>query len=246
VIKVNLLACTHNNTISSTIAKEFADNFTTEMFIHRCYIECGKYAHNNPHMFHMDSRLSSFQRRSQESDAIKAVRKIVGVAIRKCLPYSLMLKEYMINLGALDCAVDVRLVSRFEGRASEQISEACRKSDSSTERHSVFDQMLAKDDKDRDRVRDMLVLDEIIESIKVKQDRATESERKRGSLEIRLQGNPSNRPPNKETPRKPRSGPAVKRSIDLEIGMDADRPYHDQATSIRPTRTGVRLIEEYN
>ena len=39
VIRVNLIACTHSNSVSGTISREFAESFTTGAMIHRCYIE---------------------------------------------------------------------------------------------------------------------------------------------------------------------------------------------------------------
>lgn len=252
VIKVSLLACTHNNTVSETIAREFANNFTTEMLVHRCYMECGKYAHNNPHMFHVDSRISSFQRRSQESAAIKEIRKVIGVAVRKCLPYTLMLKEYLVNLDVLDRALDVRLISKYQERVSERMETHQRLSGCS-ERHSLFEQMVTKDEKDRDRVRDLLVLDDVIESIKEAQDSAHRSEKKKSMLEIQLDGRiPSGKPVNmsrsskssRET--KPATGPRRPGNANLPDPQETEVPYRDQDTSVRPTRMGVKLIEEYN
>ena len=231
-------------------------------------------------MIHGDPQQSVFQRKCQQSDAIEAIRKIIGSAIRRCLPYTLMLKEYITNLDILDRAVDVQLISDAKKYVTERVpSNKQRRSeireparvtsdrssdrgdrgdrgdrhrssaeDPRSEMHTLVERMLAKDDCSKDQVRDMLVLDQVLDTIKSKQE----------SVTLREMAQPSQPPVSvgrvqlgsKTISRKPKilAIPRPPSSANLEPNLcqsELRDPYQDQLTSIRPTREGVKLAEKY-
>ncbi len=70
-------------------------NFSIDNFIHRCYTECAKDAHNNPFLFYHDVEPMDLKRNQiiiQQHIQAGIIR-----AIRKILPISTILKEYLIN-----------------------------------------------------------------------------------------------------------------------------------------------------
>lgn len=95
VIKSNIILLAYSNSISNIIGQTFYNSLTTSTFIHRCYTECGKDAHNNPYLFFHDvdpmdyKRNQIIVRQQIEAGIVKAIRKI--------LPISMILKEYLLN-----------------------------------------------------------------------------------------------------------------------------------------------------
>ncbi|AZL89379.1 hypothetical protein QKC54_gp0449 [Megavirus baoshan] len=95
VIKSNIILLTYSNTISNLIGQTFYNGLTTPTFIHRCYTECGKDAHNNPYLFYHDVSKMDYKR--NQSIIYKNIQDGIIKAIRKILPISMILKEYLIN-----------------------------------------------------------------------------------------------------------------------------------------------------
>lgn len=95
VIKSNIILLTYSNTISNVIAQSFYNNVTTTTFIHRCYMECGKDAHNNPYLFFHDIEPMDFKR--NQILIQQHIQSGITRAIRKILPLSMILKEYLAN-----------------------------------------------------------------------------------------------------------------------------------------------------
>jgi hypothetical protein len=95
VIKSNIILLAYSNTISNNIGQSFYNSLTTSMFIHRCYTECGKYAHNNPYLFFHDVEPMDYKR--NQIIIHSKIQEGITRAIRKILPISLILKEYLVN-----------------------------------------------------------------------------------------------------------------------------------------------------
>jgi hypothetical protein len=96
VIKSNIILLTYSNTVSSTIAQSFYNSFDTNTFIHRCYTECSKDAHNNPFLFYYDPEHPMEHKRNRlivQQNIESGIKR----AIRKILPISIILKEYLAN-----------------------------------------------------------------------------------------------------------------------------------------------------
>jgi hypothetical protein len=96
VIKSNIILLTYSNTVSSTIAQSFYNSFNVNTFIHRCYTECAKDAHNNPFLFYYDPDHPMEHKRNQlivQQNIETGIKR----AIRKILPISIILKEYLAN-----------------------------------------------------------------------------------------------------------------------------------------------------
>lgn len=95
VVKSNIILLTYSNNISNIVAQSFYNTFTTQTFIHRCYTECGKDAHNNPFFFYHETDPMDYKRNQM---IIKQnIQEGITRAIRKVLPISLILKEYLVN-----------------------------------------------------------------------------------------------------------------------------------------------------
>lgn len=95
VIKSNIILLTYSNTISNVIGQSFYNTFTTSTFIHRCYAECGKDAHNNPYLFFHDIEPMDYKR--NQIIIQQHIQTGVARAVRKMLPLSMILKEYLLN-----------------------------------------------------------------------------------------------------------------------------------------------------
>lgn len=95
VIKSNIILLTFSNNISNIVAQTFYNSFTTQTFIHRCYAECGKDAHNYPYLFYHDVNPMDFKR--NQIVIQQNIQSGITRAIRKVLPISLILKEYLVN-----------------------------------------------------------------------------------------------------------------------------------------------------
>lgn len=95
VIKSNIILLTYSNTINNIIGQSFYNILTTETFIHRCYTECGKDAHNNPYLFFHDIDPMDYKR--NQIIIHQHIQAGITRAIRKILPLSMILKEYLIN-----------------------------------------------------------------------------------------------------------------------------------------------------
>ena len=95
VIKSNIILLTFSNNISNIVAQTFYNSFTTQLFIHRCYSECGKDAHNYPYLFYHDVSAMDYKR--NQIVIQQNIQSGITRAIRKVLPISLILKEYLVN-----------------------------------------------------------------------------------------------------------------------------------------------------
>jgi hypothetical protein len=100
VIKSNIILLTYSNNISNIIAQTFYDTFSTAQFIHQCYIECAKDAHNNPYLFLFNPDSDSQSLLEYKRNQILIQNKIddgITRAVRKVLPISSILKEFLVN-----------------------------------------------------------------------------------------------------------------------------------------------------
>jgi len=95
VIKSNIILLSYSNSISNLIGQTFYNNFTTAVFIHRCYTECAKDVYNNPYLFFHDVGQMDFKR--NQIIIQQNIQSGIGRAIRKILPISIILKEYLVN-----------------------------------------------------------------------------------------------------------------------------------------------------
>lgn len=96
VIRSNIVLLTCNNMMSSESGQTFLETIQTPNFIHRAYIECGKYAHNNPYLFYHDPKSPMEHKRNLIIVQAK-IKECINRAIRKILPISIILKEYLLN-----------------------------------------------------------------------------------------------------------------------------------------------------
>ena len=95
VIKANIILLTYSNNVSTVIAQTFYNNFETSLLVHRCYIECAKDAHNNPFLFYHD--VEPMEQKRNQMLIEKNIQSAIIRGIRKILPISLILKEYLAN-----------------------------------------------------------------------------------------------------------------------------------------------------
>jgi hypothetical protein len=96
VVRSNILLLTHSNTMSNVIANNFYDNFQTETYIHQCYIECGKEIYNNPYLY-LDKDVTEMEYKRNQIVIQSKIREGIVRAVRKVIPLSLILKEFLHN-----------------------------------------------------------------------------------------------------------------------------------------------------
>uniref|UniRef100_A0A6C0CAC2 Uncharacterized protein n=1 Tax=viral metagenome TaxID=1070528 RepID=A0A6C0CAC2_9ZZZZ len=96
VIKTNIILLTYSNTISNVIGQSYYNSITTSQLIHKCYIECAKDAHNNPYLF-LRHGVNQFEIKRNQVLIQQNVQYAIQRAIRKMLPISVILKEYLAN-----------------------------------------------------------------------------------------------------------------------------------------------------
>lgn len=95
VIKSNIILLSYSNTISNLIGQTFYNSLATSALIHRCYTECAKDAHNHPFLFSHDMEPLDMKR--NQIIIYQNIRAAICRAIRKTLPLSMILKEYLTN-----------------------------------------------------------------------------------------------------------------------------------------------------
>jgi len=95
VVKSNIILLSYSNTISNIIAQSYYNNLTTNSLIHRCYIECAKDAYNNPFLFLHDVSPMDYKR--NQMTIKQNIQSGIVRGIRKILPISLILKEFLAN-----------------------------------------------------------------------------------------------------------------------------------------------------
>ena len=95
IIKSNIILLSYSNTVSNNIAQTFYNNLTTPTFIHRCYTECAKDAHNNPYLFYHDINPMDLKR--NQIIVQQHIQSGITRAVRKILPISMILEEYLNN-----------------------------------------------------------------------------------------------------------------------------------------------------
>lgn len=95
VIKSNIILLTYSNNISNVVAQTFYDSLSTPALVHRCYIECAKDSHNNPFLFFHE--VSPMDLKRNQVMIEKNIQTGIIRGIRKILPISLMLKEFLCN-----------------------------------------------------------------------------------------------------------------------------------------------------
>lgn len=119
VIKSNIILLTNAKNVSNVIAETFYNSFATSTFIHRCYTECGKDAHNYPYLFYKDPEQPMEYKRNQII-VTKNIQAAIPRAIRKVMPISLILKEYLASSIIIQEPSRVELID-LNGRMMETL-----------------------------------------------------------------------------------------------------------------------------
>lgn len=94
VIQAEIKLITCSTTVSNVISQNFYNSFTTASFVHACYVECSKDAHNHPYLFTGQDPVEIKRNQMLLQDRIK---KKIKSAIRQFLPMTLILKEHLVN-----------------------------------------------------------------------------------------------------------------------------------------------------
>lgn len=95
LIKTHIILLTYSNNISNVIAETFYNNFVVNAFVHKSYIECAKDAYNNPFLFFHD--VSPLDVKRNNIIINNNIRDGIIKAVRKSLPISSILKEFLVN-----------------------------------------------------------------------------------------------------------------------------------------------------
>ena len=90
VFKSNILL--QNNGIDN----HFYDNITTNDFIHKCYINCGREIYNYPHLFYT-KKVPIIKLKKNQKDCIALIENNIENTIRKMLPMDIILDNFLKN-----------------------------------------------------------------------------------------------------------------------------------------------------
>lgn len=122
VVRSNIILLTYPN-FNQYLAHTFMNTITTATFIHCCYIECSKTAHNFPNLFYHNVEPMD-QKRNQMSIQNNIQDSIIR-SIRKILPIHAILKEYLVNSSHLMCdPYGVELIGGQKVRENPRLTPA--------------------------------------------------------------------------------------------------------------------------
>jgi hypothetical protein len=93
VIKSNIALLSNNNL--SNIDPTFHDKVDIKDFINKCYLETSNSIYNSPELFYHDYPTLQIKKNQQEIYAM--IKLSIEEAIRKTLPYKLILEEYLTH-----------------------------------------------------------------------------------------------------------------------------------------------------
>ena len=111
VIKSNIIFLSYSNNVSTIIGQTFYNSLTIYTFIHRCYTECAKDAHNYPYLFYHDVEPMDYKR--NQIIIQQNIEKGILRATRKVLPISMILKEFLVNsVNIIQEPPKIELISR--------------------------------------------------------------------------------------------------------------------------------------
>ena len=96
-IKSHIVLLTFNakNKKSKIVEERFHEKVDTNLFIHKCYIECSRTFFNYPELFWHN--FSTLEIKKNQRDIYDLIKQAICEAIRKTLPIKLILDEYMKN-----------------------------------------------------------------------------------------------------------------------------------------------------
>lgn len=97
VIKSHIVLLTFSNTRKhpEILKEQFHNKIEIKDFIHKCYIESAKLIYNNPELFWHEFPPLEIKRNQRE--ACNLIKLAIQEAIRKMLPYKIILREYLQN-----------------------------------------------------------------------------------------------------------------------------------------------------
>ena len=94
ISKISIMIMTLNKCINNEIAEEFCKNFHLETFVHQCYIDCSKYAYNNPYLFLTENDVDF---KKNQAFILSEFRNIITNSITKILPMYDILNNFHEN-----------------------------------------------------------------------------------------------------------------------------------------------------
>jgi hypothetical protein len=97
VIKSNIILLTFNvsDKKCKLVNQKLHEKIVTDVFIHKCYIECGKLFFNYPTLFWHEFPTAKIK--DNQREAYELIKVAIAEAIRKSLPLKLILEEYLKN-----------------------------------------------------------------------------------------------------------------------------------------------------
>ena len=177
VIKSNIILLSYSNSVSNIIAQTFYNNLTTSTFVHRCYTECAKDAHNNPYLFYHDILPMDLKR--NQIIVQQNIQSGITRAIRKILPISMILEEYLVNsvniiqepqkielvgVGTQPIVADPMAPQEVQIKPTGTPAQASeKKKDAALEKQVM--KLLSETKSDKDKIQAIMNLDKIISNI---------------------------------------------------------------------------------
>lgn len=146
VCKCNVMLLSYSDNVASPTLSAFFERFDPVDFIHRCYIECGKDAHNCPYLFY--DEVEPLEVKRSHLVLASKIKEAIQRAIRKILPYETLVKEFLTN--TMNIFPNIRMdVPPMTVKASPEPVQQLIQSE--------------KKKSEREKVQEMLVLDKIVQ-----------------------------------------------------------------------------------
>jgi hypothetical protein len=97
VFKSNIVLLTFSSSkrYPDILKENFHEKVEIKNFVHQCYIESAKLIYNNPVLFWTE--FSTLEIKRNQREACELIKQAIREAIRKLLPYKLILREYLQN-----------------------------------------------------------------------------------------------------------------------------------------------------
>lgn len=101
IVETNILILSGSAGGENLIAKSYLEGFTFDDLVHACYVDCGRHAYNNPHLYLCKDYAESISESRRNSTLVQEwINNRIPKTLVSILPIQSLLKELSVNLAA--------------------------------------------------------------------------------------------------------------------------------------------------
>lgn len=223
IIRGNIMVMTGATNMQSVIADAYLEQWKLDDLIHHCYVDCGRYAYNNPHLYLCAEFVDSMEARRNSTLVQDWILRRIPKTLVSMMPVPSLLKELAVN-GVAEPEVEVHLQPR---EPSDSRPPRPRETPDALRRQ--ISEMIRRDQGqcEEAKIRDILAL----------------------SQSLQPEGRPGPAPAfSLRLPRRSpstRSGPG--RALEISMPEESHQPFEASQTrgSVHPSLVDQAVIEEY-